>query len=268
MKKIGLLHYNVLKAQKVLTPEEEEKLRNYESFPELTEEQKNMRKEYGLKLWLTSNEHKVKLDPDTTIQALQDIFFTLKGYQFKPDPESVTGLKTLVYYFLEDERFFKSPLIRDISVPSFSKGLLVIGGYGNGKSSMFEICHHFFRQYKDYAFKTFNANQVIEMYETASGYHEKEDFWSQVLKGRCHFDDVKTEREASNYGKANLFKDILERRYDARVKTHISCNYPENHPNDLNRGIQEFGEKYGGRVHDRIFEMFNVIEFKSKSYRK
>lgn len=268
MERIGLTHYKLLKAQSTLTDAELEKVKNFEAITEPTEEQIKYRQEYSQKLWSEPEYIKPKFEPEAVLQALQSTFMQLRGYEFKNDIEALTSLKTLVYYFTEDKRFFKSPNLRSqLSTPNFAKGLLIVGGYGNGKSSMFEVLRTIFCTFKDYAFKSYNANTVIEMYETANGYHEKEEFWNHVLKGRCHFDDVKTERPASNYGKTNLFKDILEKRYDSRLKTYITCNYHEQYPNDLSKAINEFGEKYGGRVHDRLFEMFNILEFNGKSYR-
>lgn len=253
---------------KSLSPEELEKISQYETGTEPTEKQIKFRKEYSEKLWKETEYVKPKFDAVALLESLQSLFFQVRGYEFKQSADSLQALKTLVYYFIEDQRFFKSPNLRRLSAPGFNKGLLIVGGFGNGKSSMFEILRLFFCNYRDYAFKSYNANEVIEMYETASGYHEKQDFWNNVLRGRCHFDDVKTERAASNYGKTNLFKDILEKRYDSRIKTYITCNYHEQHPGDLQKAINEFGEKYGGRVHDRVFEMFNILEFNGKSYRE
>jgi len=96
--------------------------------------------------------------------------------------------------------------------------------------------------------------------------------------GDRYFDDIKTERHASNYGKVNLFKDILENRYNNRVqivkgvtkinKTFGTCNYKEGYEGNTEVALEEFGEMYGGRIYDRLFEMFNIIEFKGKSFRK
>ena len=81
-------------------------------------------------------------------------------------------------------------------------------------------------------------------------------------------DDLKAEGEAFKYGRKNLFNDILYLRYENRARTIVTCNYQENYPNDIGKAIEEFGTKYDGRIYDRLFEMFNIIEVKDfKSYR-
>ena len=42
-----------------------------------------------------------------------------------------------------------------------------------------------------------------------------------------HIDDVKKERKASNYGTVEIIRDILEKRYDKKIKTFITCNNRE-----------------------------------------
>ncbi|OIQ22174.1 MAG: hypothetical protein BM557_02020 [Flavobacterium sp. MedPE-SWcel] len=108
------------------------------------------------------------------------------------------------------------------------------------------------------------------------GIQRKEiDFETLMWKGSRYFDDLKTERIASNYGKVNIFKELLEERYNRvdpktkkRLKTFVTCNFKEGFEDNLEKAVDEFGEKYGSRVWDRMFEMFNIIEFKGKSFRR
>ncbi len=192
--------------------------------------------------------------------------------------------KTLIYYFSKDENFLKSPLLSNINNISMDKGLLVIGGFGCGKTSIFKTMHQLFfnaqresipvydvekniqslARYK-MQFKYFTANQVVEEYESCENPGEKEYFWNRQNKGFTYYDDILTEREASNYGKVEIFKDIFEKRYSDNAKTMISCNY---YGDTVETTLAEFGKKYGGRVYDRLFSMFNIIELKGKSLRK
>ena len=79
-------------------------------------------------------------------------------------------------------------------------------------------------------------------------------------------DDVKAEGDAFKYSKKNLLDDILYYRYENEARTIITCNYDKNHPNDLEKAIDEFGTKYDGRIYDRLFEMFNIIEVKDLKF--
>jgi DNA replication protein DnaC len=118
------------------------------------------------------------------------------------------------------------------------------------------------------SFARYSANKVVELYELCDKAEKKSDFWIKMSTGHKLFDDVKTEREASNYGKVNVFKDVFEKRYESKAMTYITCNYQEDAPNDVEKAVNEFGAKYGARVWDRMYEMFNIIEFKGKSFRK
>ena len=73
-----------------------------------------------------------------------------------------------------------------------------------------------------------------------------------------------TESTASNYGKLEIFKDLFEMRYTNRAKTLISLNYA----GTLDETLDEISKKYGERVYDRLFEMFNIIELHGESLRK
>ena len=62
-----------------------------------------------------------------------------------------------------------------------------------------------------------------------------------------------------------IFKDILEKRYSNNAKTMVSMNYSGNSVEDT---LDAISIKYGERVYDRIFEMFNIIDLHGKSLRK
>lgn len=214
-------------------------------------------------------------------------FKEMNGFEFLETEESKRNMLLLIYYFCNDPRFFANEsgsLVTSFRSrklePTFKKGLLIIGTYGTGKSSIMRVfeeilqpCHH--------AFKIKDANDLVTEYESFNTAQEKElfnrDNVKQTFKGIDKktylrkprlFDDVKTEKHASNYGKVNLIKQILEQRYSREAKTHIICNYKTGHDNNLEEGLKEFAELYGTRVYDRLFSMFNILEFKGKSFRK
>lgn len=192
---------------------------------------------------------------------------------------------TLLYYMFRDERFLNSPLINtEINHPDMRKGIMVIGSYGCGKTSIFKAIRQMFydaeknpdimvkdvdgddvslRRYRR-LFGVFTANEVVDMYEACNNGDEKEKFWKIFSKGEIYFDDLMTERIASNYGKVELFKDIIEKRYDKALRTLISLNYDGN----TNETLTAIGKRYGARVYDRLFHMFNIVELKGRSLRK
>jgi len=190
-----------------------------------------------------------------------------EGVAYSKDKTSLENLKPIVYYFIGDlQKFKQCDHVSNISEPSLKKGLLIIGGYGNGKTSVMRAMENSLKR-TNVTFKGHTSNEVVTMYEVCKNSFDKEDLNRQMKTGTLYFDDVLTERDASNYGKINLFKEILEERYNRNKKTYITCNYQEGSDN-LEDGLSQFGEKYGSRVYDRLFSMFNIIEFKGKSFRK
>lgn len=195
-------------------------------------------------------------------------FFKNEGISFLKNDDTIENLKPLIYYFIGDfENFKKCKNVHSISNPSLKKGLLIIGDYGNGKTSMMKAFESALRP-TNIIFKGFSANEIVKMYEGCENPTDKKEFDRKTLRGTRYFDDILTEREASNYGKSNLFKDIFEERYNKNLRTYITCNYNKNFIGNVEKGIEQFGVKYGGRVHDRIFEMFNVIHFTGNSFRE
>ena len=196
--------------------------------------------------------------------------------------DTLANIAPIIEYFVMDQHFFnRSQLITNVHAlelaPSFEKGLLIIGGYGNGKTSIMEALQLVFDHYRmPMRFKGYKAHDLVTEYERIGAdrtYREssKYQFYNRLTKVRgLYLDDVKKEREASNYGKVNLIRDILEKRYDHKKgKTYITCNYREGDAAyNLEDALAEFGEKYGGHIYDRLFEMFNIIEFKGTTFRK
>ena len=270
MERIGRHYYAKLKNLSVdeLTAEMEKQMIDYEAAKEaeMTEEQKEKAASYYQKVIEPDTVEVRKMEKNQLWREFLQAYKRLYRIDFITDEQVTENLAPIFYYFLQDERFFKCKALSDITDPSFEKGLLIVGGYGNGKSSVMNALRHVLIPYSNtYAFR--NMNDVVTDYELCHEPEDKSTFWSMITRGKCLFDDVKTERAASNYGKLNIFKDVLEKRYLNKNVTHITCNFREG-SNSVSDSLEEFGEKYGSRVYDRLFEMFNVIEFKGKSMRK
>jgi len=187
---------------------------------------------------------------------------------FIQNSDTLENIKPLVFYFLDDfENFKQCATVSKLSAPSLDKGLLIVGNYGNGKTSIFKALESVLKPTKK-TFKFLSTNNLVSMFESCADQYAKDDFYNLVYTGTRYFDDVKTERMASNYGKTELMKDILEERYTRQKTTYLSCNYNDKYPNNLQEALQDFGIKYGARVYDRMFEMFNIIQFKGQSFRK
>lgn len=270
---IGFNRYQFLKglAFEDLTEEEIGQVKTYEEIHEPTEEQIENRKKFVRRILTpeSEKENEFKITAMQLFKLFKEKFVEVTSRPFiKIEGITIKNLEPIIYYFSKDQRFFECENLSKLSEPSFDKGLLVIGNFGNGKTSTIITFEKIFQNIKGISFKGYTANEVVGMFEKCGDDISKKEFERKVNFGTRYFDDVKTERIASNFGKVNLFKDILESRYNNKVKTFVTCNFKDGFEGDIEAALEEFGEKYGGRVHDRLFEMFNIIEFKGKSFRK
>lgn len=261
-----------------LTDSEKSQISEFESKHLPSLEQREASKIYVRNMLSKKEEQSFK----TTALLLGNVFKTnfvlVHGKEFEKNEFTTNNILPLVYYFAKDKRFFECENLSKLSTPSFDKGLLIVGHFGNGKTATMRVFERIFQNTKGMSFKGYTANEVVGMFEKCNDDASKKEFERKMNFGSRYFDDIKTERIASNYGKVNIFKDIFETRYNNRIqtvndkilinKTFATCNYKDGYEGNLEVAVDEFLEKYGGRVYDRLFEMFNVIEFKGKSFRK
>ncbi|WP_156115586.1 hypothetical protein [Psychroserpens sp. Hel_I_66] len=179
----------------------------------------------------------------------------------------IQNLKPLFYYFLKDSNFFECENLRnDISKPSFDKGLLIIGGYGLGKTDYFKVFEAVFKNIPSFRFKCYNSKELITCYESCVTPMDKKEFFEEKNRKLLFIDDISSERVASNYGLIDVTGEILAERYANNLRTFASCNY-SNVNQCAEETLEALGLRYGDRIFDRLFEMFNIIEFKGKSFR-
>lgn len=234
------------------------------------------------------------IDPESLYQLFKEVFPIVNGKQFVESHNNFGSRKlarTLISYFLESKAFFKSPILNLQSEPSFKKGFAIFGDYGVGKSAIVETFYTIFKtaennrvmvkdkygtdqilgRYKlSFGFNT--SNSVVQEYEAINRADKEshKEYKLELFKKKHHYgprnyDDIMSERTASSYGKLELFKEIFEERYSNKAKTMISLNY---HENSLEKTMDVYAEKYGERLYDRFFEMFNILELKGESLRK
>lgn len=165
---------------------------------------------------------------------------------------------TVIRYFAKSKEFYDSKII--VNEPSLHKGLLILGDVGIGKSLIMMAmskCNAVLGYAKN-NFQETTCKNIVRKYDS-EGQKEIEKF----MDNSWYFDDIGTELPGSHFGKKiEVMQLILEERCHlfnrTGIKTHLSSNY------DLN----EFKARYGVRVHDRLFEMFNIVVYKrAKSFR-
>lgn len=174
--------------------------------------------------------------------------------KFVIDDKNRELVKQLCYYFAQDEKFLEFPVFNE---QSLSKGILLVGDCGLGKSYILNTIYRMFQKVRDHTFGFVSSITIVENYNSMGDegiikYKDRE--W-------C-IDDIGTEDIGSHYGKNDVLKMLLEVRYNKFVyediKTHGSTNL-------LPKNIKE---RYGDRVYSRIQQMFNIIILDGEDRRK
>tara|TARA_R110001606_G_scaffold398055_1_gene576195 strand:- start:5707 stop:6645 length:939 start_codon:yes stop_codon:yes gene_type:complete len=269
------------KERKMTVAQAEKEIEKYEAKFKLTEYQLKIKKEYSKKILNPETKSPKKLTAEILYNAFINRYSFIYGkdYDVQKGSDSLENLKTLLFYFTRDDRFFEQQnLIKKIdfgtkikeSKPSFSKGFILIGSYGVGKTSSMNTFHIVFKEllklgYDVPMFRVFTTQQLAELFENCKNEEDKKTFWSNIKTGRVFFDDLKSESKASNYGIKNIMEETLQKR--EYMVDFVSINFAENHPENVPQALLEIGQKYGSRVFDRIFSKWNIIQFKGKSYR-
>ena len=108
--------------------------------------------------------------------------------------------------------------------------------------------------------------QAVSRFETIED-ENMFDFKRRLTKGHLIIDDLLAEKQASRFGKSELFEEILFQRNESKnINTIITMNYDSEAPNDIEFAINKLS-RYGGRVFDRILGGYNFIELRGKSFR-
>lgn len=212
------------------------------------------------------NQHQI--GKDELWKAFRSQFSKMHGKPFVTDEQTIENIKPIFHYFLRDPQFFDcSALRRDLSVPSFKKGLLIIGGFGVGKTDIMKTFEALFKRFAGLRYKVFSTPSVVNAFESCSTPQDKEAFYKNMNMGTILFDDLGSENVASNYGITDVMQGVLLKRYDSSLLTHIICNF-SNPDMDVVQTLQDLGKRYDPRIYDRLFEMFNIIVFQGKSFRR
>lgn len=181
-------------------------------------------------------------------------YFGNLGRYFIIDENNKNYFNILCLYFSDNIKF------EEELGGELRKGLMIFGDVGTGKSSSFDIIQNISikHKFKQLWFAKRTANNVVTKYNESP---LKDSVIRDHSKGKMYFDDLGSEREASNFGKEDIFIRIFEYRYDEfkekGTKTFITTNYT----------MDDIKNRYGIRVYDRFKEMFNFLELTGESRR-
>lgn len=252
------------------TKEDKEDIKNYEK--NLIDNVSEKNKEYWAKVY----EDQPTIKFNINYNLLYDKFIEnwQNNEQCKFDKSMKNQVDTILYYFCQDPQFFKQKNLTRLKgkktpeqIPSFNKGLLIVGDYGTGKSSTMRTLQKLL-QGTPLVFKFNTVVNLVDQFEYIEK-TQKKPFKESLYKGTYYFDDLKLENLANNYGiKVNLMKQVLFERAENKAKTYITCNYKEDKPGDIYALLRELYDLYGPQVHDRIYQHYNIIEFKGLSLRR
>ncbi len=147
----------------------------------------------------------------------------------------------------------------------WTKGLLLTGATGTGKTKYIETLNHFMKYACRQGFKIMSGLQVERTYKLPEN-DPKVHVLNNALDNSKMFciDDLGEEHDRIKiFGTdINVGIDVLMRRYDAFMKH----GYYTFATTNLNREMLK--RKYGARIDSRIDEMFNVIAVTGNDLRK
>ena len=209
------------------------------------------------------------IDSKELYSLFQSKFLEIEGQEFICTEENKALVFTLIYFFQKKENFYNSSLLFKYPNTSIdiNKGLVIVGGFGCGKTAILRVFQQIINKsnYVNLKFTTtVNAVSKFELIEDENMHNFKEELY----KGHLIIDDLLAEKQASRFGKSELFEEVLFQRLENKIiNSIITMNYDSENPNNMEYAINKLS-RYGGRVFDRILGSFNFIELHGKSFRK
>lgn len=208
------------------------------------------------------------IDSKELYQLFRKKFIEIEGQEFVVTDESKSLVFTLIYFFQKKDNFYKSSLL--YSYPKtridLNKGLLIVGGFGCGKTSILRVFQHIINDNNLVNLKFTTTVDAVSKFESIED-ENLYDFKERLYKGHLIIDDLLGEKQASRYGKSEFFEEILFQRLENKtLNSVITMNYDSENPNNMEFAINKLS-RYGGRVFDRILGSFNFVELHGKSFR-
>ena len=173
------------------------------------------------------------------------------GEKFHFREADIKKKQKLICYFLKDE-VMATHFNLDLS-----KGILLSGPVGCGKTTLMTLMRHVAQPNYKFIMKTcrdISFEFIKDGYQTIHKYSNGNNSYSEY-RNYC-FDDLGVETNLKYYGnECNVMAEIILSRYDIfiskQVITHITSNL----------SASEIETTYGNRVRSRLRNMLNLIAF-------
>lgn len=180
------------------------------------------------------------------------------GEKFHFSDVDIINIQKLICYFLKDE-----VMAANFNL-DLSKGILLSGPVGCGKTTLMTLMRHVAQPNYKFIMKTcrdISFEFIKEGYQTIQKYSNGNNSQSEY-RNYC-FDDLGVETNLKYYGnECNVMAEIILSRYDIfiskQIITHITSNL----------SATEIETAYGNRVRSRLREMLNLIAFDDNSLDK
>ena len=173
------------------------------------------------------------------------------GEKFHFREADIINIQKLICYFLKDE-VMATHFNLDLS-----KGILLSGPVGCGKTTLMTLMRHVAQPNYKFIMKTcrdISFEFIKDGYQTIHKYSNGNNSYSEY-RNYC-FDDLGVETNLKYYGnECNVMAEIILSRYDIfiskQVITHITSIL----------SASEIETTYGNRVRSRLRNMLNLIAF-------
>lgn len=208
--------------------------------------------------------------PDQLIWYCENFYKERFDKPFIFDDSNMLLVKKLSEYFTNSADF-------EVGGYSLSKGLMIMGNVGTGKTEIMR----FFQKNKKQCFTIKSCREIADDYlvykdELENVYstpiekplHDPSVFFQKYI-GYC-FDDLGTEENKNAYGnKKNVMADLIMTIYDKPEYTEKGDkDFSKFHITTNLKSKEQIENLYGTRVNSRLREMFNVFVLGGTDRRK
>lgn len=168
------------------------------------------------------------------LRAIYSLEVELRNDVFKLDDDTDDKLKRVSRWLCDSSK----------------RGLILMGNMGTGKSTMLKSIHRLLECWGMFG----DAQDIFEYFKKNNGAMR---YWDERL---VLVDDLGVEPwRCMNYGEESFpLTRLLLHRYDRNLTTIVATNLD----------FPEIEKKYGDRLADRMFEMYDVLTYNNDSYRR